>query len=69
MNLIVNGESVESSATCVADLLAERSLSDRRVAVEVDGRIVPYQEFSSCKLQEGSRVEIIAFVGGGCGCV
>ncbi|MEM5947719.1 sulfur carrier protein ThiS [Spirochaetia bacterium 38H-sp] len=66
MNLIVNGESVETKAKTVSELLAERGVTNR-VAVEVDGHVVPYDEFSGYTLREGSHVEIIAFVGGGCG--
>jgi len=36
-----------------------------RVAVEMDGRIVPRAEYDSCVLEEGSRLEIVCFVGGG----
>jgi sulfur carrier protein len=67
MNLTVNGESrlwaVETMT--VTTLLGELGLKDRRVAVEVDRRIVTRANHESHVLSEGNVVEIVHFVGGG----
>ncbi|AEJ60423.1 thiamine biosynthesis protein ThiS [Spirochaeta thermophila DSM 6578] len=65
MRLIVNGEWLETGATTVGGLLEERGILPERVVVELEGRIVPREEFERTPLSEGARVEIVSFVGGG----
>jgi sulfur carrier protein len=38
-----------------------------RVAVECNGEIAPRAEWGSVQVREGDRLEIVHFVGGGCG--
>ena len=40
-------------------------LSPDRVAVEVNGKIVPRSEYANVVPKEDDRVEIVSFVGGG----
>lgn len=49
----------------VAKLLARMRLPADRVAVERNGNIVPRKMFSAVMLEEGDRVEVVSFVGGG----
>ena len=67
MNLTVNGESREWAVETmtVTTLLDKLGLKDRRVAVEVDRRIVTRANHDSHVLHEGNVVEIVHFVGGG----
>lgn len=66
MRLTVNGEvrDAPDSAT-LADLLALLGIEGRRVAVERNLEIAPKSLWASTALQEGDRVEIVQFVGGG----
>lgn len=66
MRLIVNGETREApdSAT-IADLLASLEIDGRRVAVERNLEIAPKSLWTSTRLAEGDRLEIVQFVGGG----
>lgn len=66
MNIELNGEArqLESGLT-VADLLHEEGLAQRRVAVEVNGAIVPRGQHASHALRDGDRVEIVHALGGG----
>lgn len=66
MNIELNGEArqLESDLT-VADLLHEEGLAQRRVAVEVNGAIVPRGQHASHALRDGDRVEIVHALGGG----
>ncbi len=66
MEILLNGASttVPSDGT-VAQLLAERSLGDRKVAVEVNGMIVSRSAHATHTLREGDRVEIVHALGGG----
>lgn len=66
MTLMVNGEAREVPAgATVALLLAALGLADRRVAVEVNRRIVRRGTYEAAALADGDVVEIVHFVGGG----
>ena len=66
MRLWVNGEVLEApdSAT-LADLLASLGIDSRRVAVERNLEIAPRSLWGQTSLQDGDRLEIVQFVGGG----
>jgi sulfur carrier protein len=66
MNIQLNGEPrpIAPSST-IADLLREEGLGDRRVAVEVNGDIVPRGVHATRALAEGDRVEVVHALGGG----
>ncbi|HHW4678330.1 MAG TPA: sulfur carrier protein ThiS [Xylella sp.] len=66
MNIQLNGESRQIAETSsIAALLAEEGLSECRVAVEVNGEIVPRLKHVGYVLHEGDRVEIVHALGGG----
>ncbi len=65
MILIVNGETIETSATTLKGLLDGLRVLPERVAVEVNLSVVRRAEYSSFLLKEKDRVEIVNFVGGG----
>jgi thiamine biosynthesis protein ThiS len=66
MRLTVNGETREApdSAT-LAELLASLGIESRKVAVERNREIAPRSQWSEIALQDGDRLEIVQFVGGG----
>jgi sulfur carrier protein len=49
----------------VASLLDSIDMAQRRVAVEVNGEIVPRTRYALSPLVEGDRLEVVQFVGGG----
>ena len=51
--------------TTVAELIAELGLQAEHVAVERNRTIVPRAEHARTVLQDGDRLEIVTFVGGG----
>jgi thiamine biosynthesis protein ThiS len=67
MKLIVNGEARELDRPdlTVVGLLEALGLAERRVAVEVNQRIVRRADQVSHRLAEADVVEIVQFVGGG----
>ena len=67
MNIHVNGEerAFELPKLSASDLLEQLGLQGRRVAVEVNQRIVPRAQHAEHWLQDGDKVEIVHFVGGG----
>jgi len=66
MEISVNGEKCRFAVPpSVAELLRDRGLEGRRVAVERNGEIVPKSGHAATQLADGDRVEIVAAVGGG----
>jgi sulfur carrier protein len=66
MEIRLNGAEHSLPPDCsVARLLADAGLGERRVAVEVNGAIVPRSAHDGHRLQEGDRVEIVHALGGG----
>jgi sulfur carrier protein len=66
MQIQVNGElRTMIVGTTVDELLNELQIRPDRVAVEVNMEIVERQDFARRALQEGDRVEVIGFIGGG----
>ncbi len=66
MHVQVNGEERALAAgVTVAGLLTELDIRPDRVAVELNLNILDHSEFDRRSLQEGDRIEIISFIGGG----
>jgi sulfur carrier protein len=66
MNLRVNGDALELPAPCNLDnLIGRLGLTGRRLAVEINGEIVPRSEYATRQLAEGDQVEIVQAIGGG----
>jgi thiamine biosynthesis protein ThiS len=68
MQMQVNGEQrTVLAGLTVAGLLKELDIRPDRVAVELNLTILDRSEFDRRSLQEGDRIEIISFIGGGAG--
>lgn len=66
MRVSVNGDSAQvDEGTTVADVVAARSEEHRRVAVAVNGDVVPRSRWSATRLSEGDAVEVLVAVAGG----
>lgn len=67
MRLQLNGEplALPQERLTIADLLTLQGLADRRVAVEVNGEIVPRSRHAEHALRDGDRVEVVHALGGG----
>ena len=65
MQIVLNGKPRDVTAATIADLIAALNLSGQRIAVEVNGLIVPRSQHGTHALAAGDRVEIIHAVGGG----
>lgn len=66
MNILLNGESRQLlHATTLTQLLSNEGLGERRVAIEVNGEIVPRSQHADHLLQDKDVVEIVHALGGG----
>lgn len=62
----VNGEvKAWRNGATVADLLRDLDLKTERVAVELNLEILDRTTFAQRALNDGDRVEILSFIGGG----
>lgn len=67
--MIVNGEKFDHTLLApqydLQSLLRHLALSERRVAVELNGELLAQSQYAGQKLAENDQVEIIHYVGGG----
>ena len=62
----INGDEIENiNGITVAEYLSSSGYDAKRVAVELNGDILPKAQYDSTVLQDGDSVEIVSFVGGG----
>ncbi len=62
----VNGKDVEDIAgISLGEYLSGTDYDLRRIALELNGGIVPKSEYNSVILKDGDSIEIVSFVGGG----
>lgn len=69
LTVVLNGQQRKfeglTSPARVDGLVRELGLKGDRVAVELNGEIVPRAGWVETQLREGDRVEVVHFVGGG----
>ncbi len=65
MRIEVNGDTKQTAARTILDLVIELGLDPRKVAVERNLEIVPKSLHGETALTDGDRIEIVQFVGGG----
>lgn len=61
----INGVEMNIQGKTVSQYLAENGYDGKRVAVELNGDILPKSKYEITVLQDGDCVEIVCFVGGG----
>ena len=67
MKLHINGEEKTfDSPLTLAALVETLGMKPDRVAVELNREIAPRTSWAETTLNEGDRLEIVHFVGGGC---
>ncbi len=61
----INGTEQDSAGKTVADYLTENGYDIKRVAVELNGDILPKSQYEDTFLKDGDVMEVVSFVGGG----
>lgn len=62
----INGQEVTlGKEISVTEYLEENGYQIRRIAVELNGEILPKYQYSDTMLKDGDSMEIVTFVGGG----
>ena len=66
MKIILNGEPKQlPDHSSVLDLLQELRLTEKRLAIELNGEIVPRSGYAEIALKEADKIEIVHAIGGG----
>ena len=64
--LQLNGKKVLiKSNISIFDLLVKYKLTNKKVAVELNGKIIPKANYKKKKLKNNDKIEIVHFIGGG----
>lgn len=64
-SLFLNGKTHQTSAATVSELVKELALDPARIALERNGEIVRKTLYGETPLNDGDKIEIVHFVGGG----
>jgi sulfur carrier protein len=66
MKIFLNGESRQTpDHYSVLDLLQELRLAEKRLAVELNGEIVPRSAYEKTALKDADKIEVVHAIGGG----
>ncbi len=61
----INGISLDIAGKALSQYLASTDYSISRIAVEINGEIVPKAKYDETVIEDGDTIEIVSFVGGG----
>ena len=61
----VNDACTDGTIGVLKEYLEENHYQQNRIAVEINGKILPKSAYASVTLKEGDVLEIVSFVGGG----
>lgn len=64
-DIILNGQSLNVRSHDLLGLIKERKLRMEHIAVEIDGELVKRSDWEATIIQDGNKIEIVSFVGGG----
>lgn len=67
LRLFINGESKDfpNNPVSLAELITQLDLPASRIAIELNRAVVRRSEWEVTRLNDGDRIEIVHFVGGG----
>ena len=63
--MTINGEKLEFKELKFSELLKQRGLEAKFVALELNGEVISRDKFESLVLKENDKAELVHFVGGG----
>ena len=65
INLIVNGQNVNTKANTLDALLDELKINKENIAIEINKNIINKNHLYDYKLNDKDIIEIVNFIGGG----
>lgn len=61
----LNGQTADIAGKSIAEIVENFGYNPARVAVELNGNIVPKAKYAETVVKENDTLEIVSFVGGG----
>ena len=62
----LNGKKISINTNfSVRDLIKKYKLKEKKIAIELNGVILPKQNYIKKKLKDNDKIEIVQFIGGG----
>ena len=62
----LNGKSIKINPnSCIKDLIKKFKLKENKIAIELNGVILPKKFYSTKKIKNKDNIEIVQFIGGG----
>lgn len=66
IEILLNGEKKQlARAMTIAELVYQLDLDVKKIAIEKDLEVVALDKFQETLIENGSRIEIVHFIGGG----
>jgi len=65
MKVTINGEQHTINQSTISQLLENLKIDYKKVAVELNLEILPKDKYGITELNDGDKIEIVHFVGGG----
>lgn len=66
ISVIVNGEQLAiDKGSSIENIIGKLGLHDANLIAELDGNIIKKADFKNSLLEDGAKLELIRFVGGG----
>ncbi len=62
----LNGKKIKINKDCkVLDILKKYRLDVKKIAIELNGTIIPKKSYKNKKIKNNDKIEIVHFIGGG----
>ena len=62
----LNGKKIKlNKYMSISDILIKYKLDYKKVAIELNGKIIPKSKFKKKKLNNNDKLEVVNFIGGG----
>ena len=62
----LNGKRIKiHSNLSIKNLIKKYRLKEKKIAIELNGKILPKQSYGKKKLKNNDKIEIVQFIGGG----
>ena len=62
----LNGKKLKvPTNSSIKDLLKKHRLNEEKIAIELNGTILPKQQYKKRKIKNNDKIEIVQFIGGG----
>lgn len=61
----INGQEIDAAGKTVSEIIEKEGYNAARLAVELNGNIVPKAKYAETVVKENDVIEVVRFVGGG----